>query len=304
MHAIRTRRSRARLAIGLLAALLLAAAVALGTAAPALAGVGTWPSNVGGVSSWLVAGGFSLLPGHAIQSARAKLIFQTDGNLVVYDENDQARWSSRTNGRGGTRADFQTDGNLVVYNGSTPLWASGTAGHPGSILAVQDDGNVVIYPHALWATGTNHSSQDLQYAYGYVLAYPPQPGSKPVARMAERNFSAYFPFSGCGSVLSVGQVCTLGGDAPGGGPIRVVAVTPTSFTFVALPGHPEGANRLITFTFVTDSLTKRLYLTVWARGRWTAVAEATRDAGTANGFWQEYASNLAAGIARGDWRNF
>jgi hypothetical protein len=304
MHVIRSRPSRPRLVIGPLVVALLTAVVGVGTAAPALADVGTNPSNVGADSSWLTAGGFTLQPGQSIQSARAKLTFQTDGNLVVYDEHDQPRWSSRTYGRGATGADFQTDGNLVVYNGSTPLWGSGTGGHPGSALAVQDDGNVVIYPHALWATSTNHSSQDLQYAYAYVLAYPPQPGSKPVAKMANRNFSAYFPFSGCGSVLSVGQVCTLGGGAPGGGPIRIIGLTPASFTFVSLPGHPEGANRLITFTFVTDSLTKRLYLTVWARGVWTAVAEATRDSGTANGIWQQYADNLAAGIARGDWKNY
>ncbi|MGH8347174.1 MAG: hypothetical protein ACRES5_11510, partial [Pseudomonas sp.] len=61
-------------------------------------------------------------------SKKANLVFQPDGNLVIYDENNKARWASNTNRRG-KRCVFQDDGNLVVYGAgkNNPLWASQTA---------------------------------------------------------------------------------------------------------------------------------------------------------------------------------
>jgi hypothetical protein len=93
---------------------------------------------------------------------KAKLIFQADGNLVVYDENDRARWASHTVNRGSYTL-FQPDGNFVVYavdhTTQSAVWASNTCCRIGAYLSVQDDGNVVIYNSAnfaLWATHTNH----------------------------------------------------------------------------------------------------------------------------------------------------
>ena len=101
---------------------------------------------------------FTLNRNQSISSNTARLVMQSDGNLVVYDEFNRARWASNTVGQGWT-ARFQTDGNFVVYTASNrPVWASNTDGRPGSRLVVQDDGNVVIYDgsRAVWATGTNH----------------------------------------------------------------------------------------------------------------------------------------------------
>jgi hypothetical protein len=100
-----------------------------------------------------------LRPGDHVRSRRAWLVFRSDGNLIVYDEEARVRWMSGTAGRG-VHASFQIDGNLAVYNGAGGVeWASGTHGYEGNFLAVQDDGNVVVYRadgNALWATGTNH----------------------------------------------------------------------------------------------------------------------------------------------------
>ncbi|MFF3159925.1 hypothetical protein [Streptomyces sp. NPDC057910] len=101
---------------------------------------------------------FTLSRGESVSSDTARLVMQSDGNLVIYDEFNRARWASNTVGRGWT-ASFQGDGNFVVYTRSGhPVWASNTDGHPGSRLAVQDDGNVVIYDgsRAVWASNTNH----------------------------------------------------------------------------------------------------------------------------------------------------
>lgn len=55
-------------------------------------------------------------------------------------------WASATNATGGpVRCNMQTDGNLVLYdqNGGA-VWASGTSGHPGVFLRCRDDGDLVM----------------------------------------------------------------------------------------------------------------------------------------------------------------
>lgn len=68
-------------------------------------------------------------------------------------------WSTRTRAPGGHTV-FQRDGDLVVYDrDDNPVWASGTDGHPGARLVLQSDKNLVIYArdgHPLWATGTDN----------------------------------------------------------------------------------------------------------------------------------------------------
>lgn len=94
---------------------------------------------------------------------KARLIFQSDGNLVVYNELERPVFASNTLGRG-HRLIFQNDGNLVVYNqfGTSPsnaVFSTRTQGNPGDFLAVQTDGNVVIYSstgRVLFATNTRH----------------------------------------------------------------------------------------------------------------------------------------------------
>jgi hypothetical protein len=78
---------------------------------------------------------------------RFHLVYQADGNLVLYREDWVAVWASNTvNPSASPFAIFQSDGNLVLYqsNGDA-YWNTGTWGNPGARLAVQDDGNVVIY---------------------------------------------------------------------------------------------------------------------------------------------------------------
>ena len=73
------------------------------------------------------------------------LIFQNDGNLVLYKtRTNTSVWDSKTSNIG-SKAIFQPDGNLVVYNRSTtPVYSTNT-GNRGALMRVQDDGNLVIY---------------------------------------------------------------------------------------------------------------------------------------------------------------
>ena len=87
------------------------------------------------------------------------LVFQADGNLVLYKKNGAPIWASGSQGKGGTRVDFQTDGNLVIYNGSNKaVWSTGTHNKGVTSLVAQTDGNLVIYDggrKSKWDTNTN-----------------------------------------------------------------------------------------------------------------------------------------------------
>ncbi|MFF9335264.1 mannose-binding protein [Streptomyces albogriseolus] len=85
---------------------------------------------------------------------RIRMVMQTDGNLVVYNEHGKATWASMTFGEN-HRAIFQTDGNLVIHNGDDrPIWASRTHGNEGAQLVLRADGKVVVLHHGrvIWST--------------------------------------------------------------------------------------------------------------------------------------------------------
>jgi predicted secreted protein len=84
---------------------------------------------------------------------------QTDGDLVIIDENGVTRWRSATAGEG-DRAVFQNDGNLVVYDARmSSQWTSRTAGNNGAVLVLRADGDVCIVRSGgavVWSSGTAH----------------------------------------------------------------------------------------------------------------------------------------------------
>ena len=93
--------------------------------------------------------GGRLLPGQALTSAnnRYRLVYQTDGNLVLYDDLERsAYWSSGTAATSAGQVVMQADGNLVIYDAQVAgRWSSGTAGNSTAFLVLQPDGNLVVY---------------------------------------------------------------------------------------------------------------------------------------------------------------
>lgn len=77
------------------------------------------------------------------------LSFLNSGDLNVYrDDTNYGLWGTNTGGNPNARLVFQTDGNLVIYSapsGGTVLWASGTSGNPGATASFQDNGNLSIF---------------------------------------------------------------------------------------------------------------------------------------------------------------
>lgn len=106
---------------------------------------------------WIISQGTHFRYGDYVQVGKSRLVFQTDGNLVLYDELGQARWASGTDKRG-QEGIFQQDGNLVVYVSRGRPFASRTCCQSDTLLSVRADGNMWIYKPGvvLWQTGTAH----------------------------------------------------------------------------------------------------------------------------------------------------
>ncbi len=87
-----------------------------------------------------------------------RLVLQTDGNLVLYDQSGKALWATGTNGIPPGFLALQPDGNLVLYSqDGRPIWYTKTAGYSGDSLVIQQDGNLVLYSQyqtPLWDTQT------------------------------------------------------------------------------------------------------------------------------------------------------
>jgi hypothetical protein len=112
--------------------------------------------------------GTNWLPGeatwwHTCKGTSLELTYQHDGNFVLYI-GGQAKWATNTSSLFSSPdfVVFQEDGNLVVYHfnvfgSEVPAWASGTNGKGATTLALQHDGNLVIYTaqgKVLWASNT------------------------------------------------------------------------------------------------------------------------------------------------------
>ena len=115
---------------------------------------GVAPPRLSG-DMWILAEGTHFLYDDFVQVGGSRLIFQRDGNLVLYDELNRAVWASGTDHRG-QEGIFQHDGNLVVYVSRGRPFASRTCCHPDLELAVHSAHHLSIYStttgFALWNT--------------------------------------------------------------------------------------------------------------------------------------------------------
>ncbi|KAJ3192043.1 hypothetical protein HDU82_003329, partial [Entophlyctis luteolus] len=83
-------------------------------------------------------------------SFNIRMTFQDDCNLVVYEGVNTASetvvWASNTDGNSNCVLLFQTDGNLVIYSSNVAIWSINYGGYSGQkALVMQNDRNLVVY---------------------------------------------------------------------------------------------------------------------------------------------------------------
>lgn len=94
-----------------------------------------------------------LIQGQQYDAGAFKIVFQTDGNLVILDASGNRIWTSATENKGAASAVMQSDGNFVIRDASGGVvWQTNTAGNPDAWLAVQDNGKIIILKETItWA---------------------------------------------------------------------------------------------------------------------------------------------------------
>jgi hypothetical protein len=93
----------------------------------------------------------ALKPGQEMRSknGRYRLVYQGDGNLVVYEDTGRPTWDAGTHGLPPGRFVMQADGNAVIYTAEgRGAWHTGTHGTVNARLALEDDGVLAIYADA------------------------------------------------------------------------------------------------------------------------------------------------------------
>ena len=112
----------------------------LAAANPAGSPLGTPGAHVGAGSTATLGG--ALTPGQHVQTSSGyELVYQNDGNVVIYDVSGTAVWTSATGNGSPGRLVMQGDGNLVAYDTSgNAYWSSGTAGDAGAVATLGEDG--------------------------------------------------------------------------------------------------------------------------------------------------------------------
>jgi len=111
------------------------------------------PKPNAGQASTIIPPATMINPGDTFRVGKSRLVFQGDGNLVFYGENDQVLWASYTHNKGGAFAAMQADGNFVIYNAAKqPIWETNTDGAPDAYARIQENGSfAIITDHVSWA---------------------------------------------------------------------------------------------------------------------------------------------------------
>ena len=108
------------------------------------------------------------------------LILQQDGNLCIYNNQDQRIWETKTNGRKSQFLILQSDGNLCLYGGenSGAIWCSLTNNKNGTTTSLDNDGVLRIYNslnQIIWYsskntnTNTNINNEFVNVEYNYEM---------------------------------------------------------------------------------------------------------------------------------------
>lgn len=88
------------------------------------------------------------------------------------------------------------------------------------------------------------------YHYGYPFSTDEGWTKEQIMSEVQKHFNYYFTFTGDTGELVKGAKINLKGPLGENEPVQVTNIAPDSFSFVSLPGHNEGAGRVIKFAIV------------------------------------------------------
>jgi hypothetical protein len=212
-----------------------------------------------------LASGQALLPGQFLISPNYgyQLIYQPDGNLVLYRGDGAVLWNTGTFGTSPGRAEMQTDGNFVIYDTNNNVqFSAGTFGNPGATLALQDDGNVVIYngstaiystqtgvtgpnpiPTVQWQVSTDGGANftNIGGATTPILSFTAQlaDNGKQYRAVFTNTFGAVASSAATLTVANNATITTITTDNPDPS-VRGQAITVTFTVTSGMPGTPTG----------------------------------------------------------------
>ncbi|SDD52619.1 hypothetical protein [Actinokineospora iranica] len=138
----------------------------------------------------------------------------------------------------------------------------------------------------------------LSYNFGYSLRLETARTPESLTTAVTAELARFFPFkSNCPVLPSVGGKCDLyaiPNVAMWGAvnPVQVTERTATGWTFRTLPGHGEGSDRTITFSF--DWLGSTPTMQVRGEGPYSQEVANAVFSGTAFQVWQRLADNVSA----------
>jgi hypothetical protein len=186
----------------------------------------------------------SLAPDQALRSGNGgfTLVLQTDGNVVLYNANQAALWSTDTQGKGGKKLVLQSDGNLVLYSASgSAVWSSNTVKSGAVRLILQSDGNLVMRNASgasVWATGTNGGDSGGGSGGSGPVRFTSKGGVNKNTSTASVSTPAR---SGDYEIVAVGGSSVQGGDEK---PIDASLMTGQGFKLVGVRGTADKKSEL------------------------------------------------------------
>ncbi|MBO5559353.1 peptidoglycan DD-metalloendopeptidase family protein [Ruminococcus sp.] len=194
------------------------------------------------------------------------LVFQGDGNLVVYHYNPSTgkayspTWSSQTEKRNGKKCILQGDGNFVIYRSDgKAIWNTRTNGKKNAYLTFSNSGEIRVV-----SRNTGSTTWSSTYNHGYSIS------------VDERPFN--WPVPDCKAISSAFN------DGRNHGAIDIAAAYGTSVkaaaggTVQTYYGYNNGAGN---YVVITHNIAGATYLTVYMHLSQITVANgATVSAGT------------------------
>jgi hypothetical protein len=135
------------------------------------------------------------------------------------------------------------------------------------------------------------------YHYGYRFSTGEGWTTEQIMTEIQAHFNNYLTFTADTGELVKGATMNLEGPFGENEPVQVAAIAPDSLSFVSLPGHNEGAGRVITFSIVPaidNPVPGRLNweLRVAASGPLSRGSLIPGASWLNKGIWQTFADNL------------